>query len=165
MNKKGFTLVELITTFSVSAVIIVMLINIVLIIKDMNMDSKIKTELMINQGQLSEALNSKITDNNLVSYSKCSDSEFCYNFMFSDGNSINLSVTESSIKFGNYVYDLPEGSEVLAPSIEKKYIEVTDENVNNSFLVITIPISNKLYPDKNFGTKVVYQYNSNILSL
>ena len=34
MNKKGFTLVELITTFALATVIIVLLINIVLLIKN-----------------------------------------------------------------------------------------------------------------------------------
>ena len=60
MNKKGFTLIELIMTFALTAVIVTILINIFLVIRDLYNDSDLKTTLIVNQGNLSNALNSKI---------------------------------------------------------------------------------------------------------
>ena len=58
MNNKGFTVVELITTFAVASAIALVLFNIVLIIKNLYSNSNIKTNLLINQGNLSEQFNS-----------------------------------------------------------------------------------------------------------
>jgi len=165
MKNKGFTLIELITTFSLATVILVLLINVVVIIKDVYTESEIKTELTINQGDFSKIINAKITDNNLVSYIECYDSDFCYSFTFKDGEVIDLNVTVSSIKFGSYVYKLPSGTEVINPSIEELYMENTDPSLNDSILVIRIPIINKLYPTEDYGINLVYTYNSNITNL
>lgn len=165
MNKRGFTLIELITTFALSAVIVTLLVNIILVLKNMYSKSNIKTELIINQGNLSSALNSKINYDNLISYSECSDASFCYNFNFSSGESIALKITDSYISFGNYVYKLLEGSQVLDPSVSKEYVSLEDVELDNSFLVIKIPITNKLYPNEDFGINLVYPYNSNKISL
>ena len=72
MNKKGFTLVELITTFALAAVIIAILINIVLIIKDIYVKYEIKTEMLIKQGELNSVINEKII-NGVTTFSTCND--------------------------------------------------------------------------------------------
>ena len=43
--KRGFTLVELITTFALTAVIIVLLLNVVIIIRNLYTSSNVKTQL------------------------------------------------------------------------------------------------------------------------
>lgn len=149
MNKKGFTLVELITTFALASVILILLINVVVLIKDIYTKSDIKTQLLIGQANLSNSLNSKIRNGNLNSYSECSDStDFCYDFSFKDGNSIKLKVTNSEVIFGNFVYKVKSGTKILTPSL-------TD---TLDFLVIEIPIENKLYPNEDFGINLVYRY-------
>lgn len=165
MNKKGFTLVELITTFALSAVIVTILINVVLVIKNTYSDVNLKTNLLINQGNLSMALNSKITDDNLLSYSDCSANYFCYNFNFTDGTSEILEIKDNTVKFGKFTYKLDRGSEISNPIIYKENIDINIQSVNNSLLVIKIPITNRLFKDKDFGVTIVYQYNSNKISL
>lgn len=157
MNKKGFTLVELITTFALTAVIVTILVNISVIIRNIYNKTELKTELLIEQANLSNTLNSKINKKNLVDYNACTDSSFCYNFSFSDGSIEKLIVTNNSIKFGNYTYKLQNGTKVVDPSIGKE--EVTPTSSDSEFLVIKIPISNSLYPNENFGINLVYQYN------
>lgn len=165
MNNKGLTLIELITTFALSAVIVVLLINVILVIKNVYSKSNIKSQLYINQTNLSNALNSKISFDNLDSYTKCEDTEFCYIFNFVDANSIKLTVTDNQIKFGDYVYKLDEKTKVENPSFEKEYVEITDTTVNNSFIVIKIPITCELYPNIDFGINLVYPYNANKIVL
>ena len=147
MNKKGFTLVELITTFALAAVIFVILINILVLIKNIYTSSDTKTQLLINQANLSNALNSKLKNENIVSYSECSDSDFCYEFVLSDDSSVKLEVTNSKIKFGDYVYKLVDGTSISTPVFT---------NDTSGFLNIKIPITNKMFPDEEFGINLVY---------
>ena len=162
MNKKGFTLIELITTFALAAVIIILLINVVLIIKNIYSQNDIKSQLLIDQSNLSNVINKKLTEDALETYISCSDSDFCYNFNFIDGTSSKLVVTKDSVRFDNYVYKLQEGGVIENPVIDIILdIEVSNNEQNNSFLILKIPIKHKLYPNKNFGIDIVYQYNSN----
>ena len=106
MNKKGFTLVELVTTFALSTVIIIILINIVLVIKDMYTNYELKSKLIIEQGNLSSLINKKFYNSVLDTYEPCSDSSFCYKFKFTDGTESTLLVTENTIRFDSYLYTL-----------------------------------------------------------
>ena len=160
MNKKGFTLVELITTFALSAVIIILLINIVVVIRNIYSKTDLKTELYINQGNLSNAMNKVINKDNLISYSECNDEDFCYLFNLSTGESIKLTVSNTNIKFGDFVYKLKSNTSVGNPSITTEYITGITNN-NDSFLIIKIPISTDQYPGEDFGINLVYPYNSN----
>lgn len=156
MKNKGFTLVELITTFALSSVIIVLLINVVVSIKNVYSNTSIKGELYINQSNLSNVLNSKITGNLLTSYEECADVEFCYIFNFSDGESIKLKVTEKEISFGNYIYKLPFDTKVINPVLANNFVKDDITGNTNNLLNLNIPIINELYPNINFGINLVY---------
>lgn len=166
MNKKGFTLIELITTFALATVIIILLINIVLVIKNIYTNNNIKSELLIEQSNLSNLINKRLTKDSLNYYESCSDSDFCYIFSFVDGTTSKLVVDDDFIKFDNYVYKIKNNTKIDKPTIETIIdIEVSNTNSNNSFLIINIPITYKLTPNKNYGINVVYQYNSNYIEL
>lgn len=165
MNKKGFTLIELIATFALASVIIIILTNIVVIVKDIYSKDNIKTNLLIKQSNLSNALNSKLNNDFIDSYIRCSDTEFCYKFSLVDGSDIELKITDNIIKFGDYVYKLEDGVEVDNPSITKKTISTSNINLDNSFLIIKIPIKSKLYKNEDFGINLIYTYNSNKINL
>ena len=158
MNKKGFTLIELITTFALSAVIIILLINVLVVIKEVYSKSSIKSQLYIDQAILSNQLNTKINYDNLISYEECTDEEYCYIFNLVDGESIKLTISEKNIKFGDYIYNLNDKTTVQNPSVDIKYVDATDVGNTNSFLVINIPIVNELYSNINFGVNVVYRF-------
>ena len=55
MDKKGFTLVELITTLALTSVIVILLINVVLVINNVYSKSSIKTELYIKPSKPTSA--------------------------------------------------------------------------------------------------------------
>lgn len=153
MNKNGFTLIELITTFALSAVIVILLINIVLIIKNIYIKSSVRTELLINQSNLSHVLNTKINNHSVDSYDSCSNSHFCYIFNLIDGESIKLEIKNDSIMFGSYVYKLLDGSTVTDPNIDVEYIN------NEGILNIRIPINYELYPKEDFGINLIYTFD------
>lgn len=165
MKNKGFTLVELITTFALTAVIVILLINIIVVIRNIYSKTNIKTELYINQSNLSNAMNKKIDKDNLDSYEECNDENFCYIFNFIDNESVKLTISDTNIKFGDYVYKLGSGVTVDNPSVTTEYISDVESDKNNSFLVIKIPIKHKLYPNTDFGINLVYQYDSRKITL
>lgn len=165
MNRKGFTLIELVTTFALSTVIIIILINIVLVIRNIYTKYELKSNLLIEQSNLSSLINKKFTTDSLVSYIPCSESSFCYTFTFKDNTKSTLVVSEDYIKFDNYVYTLESGTTVEDPTMEIITVDVSNDTTNNSFLVIKIPIKNKLYSNEDFGFNIVYQYNSKKITL
>lgn len=165
MNKKGFTLIELITTFALATVLIILLVNIVLIIKNIYSENEIRSKLLIEQSNLSNLINKKFDEDFLDSYIPCLDTDFCYNFNFVDGSTSKLVVSDKYIKFDNYIYKISDGVTIEEPSLELIDVEVTSSEVNNSFLVIKIPVKHKLYSKDDFGINIVYQYNSNKIVL
>ena len=166
MNKKGFTLIELITTFALATVIIILLINVVVVIKNIYTNNNIKSELLIEQSNLSNLMNKKFSKDMLDSYIPCNDSDFCYEFNFVDGSISKLVVSDEFIKFDAYVYKLKNSIKTHNPTLETIIdIDVSTTDANDSFLIINIPIKHKLYPNKNYGINLVYQYNSTKVEL
>ena len=165
LNNKGFTLVELITTFALSSVIIIILINIVIIMKENYVKIDMKSNLIIEQSNLSYLINSKFNKLELTGYETCFDTDFCYIFTFNGGDDSKLIVGNDFITFDNYTYKMFEGSIIGERFLEINNIETLTSEVNNSFLTIKIPITNSLYNNTNFGINFTYQYNSNLKKL
>lgn len=165
MNKKGFTLIELITTFALASVLIIILMNIIVVIKNIYTKNDIRGELLLEQSNLSNLMNKKFDKDFLNSYLSCSDSDFCYTFYFVDGSSSKLVVDDEYIKFDNYVYNFKRGTSVETYSLELFDTQELSGSENNGFLVINISIINKFYPNDDFGINMVYRYNFNEITL
>ncbi|MBQ2946826.1 MAG: hypothetical protein IJE04_03130 [Bacilli bacterium] len=161
MNNKGLTLIELITTFALSAVIIVLLINVVVSIRNVYSRVSIKSDLYITQSNLSNILNFKLHDDQLDGYELCNDSTFCYNFSLVNGETLKLIVEENKITVGDQVYKLTGKTRVVNPTLSVEYIELNEEYNGNNILVLKIPIINELYPNIDFGVNLVHLYNIN----
>lgn len=157
MNNKGMTLVELIASFTLSSIIIVLLINVIVVLKDVYTKSSIKSELIMVQSGLSQKINQKMTTDNLNNYSSCGDN--CYDLIFKD-ETIRLSLDKSArlVKFGEYSYQYPKNSVISD-------IEITTDNYstiigNNSILVLKIQVTNSRFINDDYGVNIVYPYNS-----
>lgn len=149
MNKKGFTLVELITTFALAAVIMVLLINIVVLIKNIYTNTSTRTELLIKQANLSNVVNSKLQNGKIKSYTDCSsynDSQFYYSFELVDGSNIDFKKVNNKIIFGDYTYESIDGVSISTPIV----------NSDMDIFSIKLPIEYKLYNDEDFGINFVY---------
>lgn len=165
LNNKGFTLIELITTFALTSVIVIILVNTVIIIKENYVKIDKKSNLIIEQSNLSYLINSKFNKLDLISYEACFDTDFCYIFHFDGEENSKLIVGNDYITFDNYTYKMFEGSTIGENIFEISNVDTLTSDVNNSFLTINIPITNTLYNDQNFGINFVYQYNSNLREL
>lgn len=150
MNKKGFTLVELITTFSLASALIVILVNIVLIIKDIYIKYEIKTELLIKQGQLYNAVYDEInkntaTDNPTEYVITIIDSSPNY-LLQSDSTFGGVYVTEKLIRVGDFSYKAPKGV---------TFESGLDEIQGTTYKKFYIRITHSLYKNQDFGINLV----------
>lgn len=167
--KKGFTLIELITTFALTSTIIIILLNIVILIKNIYSKYDIKTRLLIEQASLSAVLNDRINFDNisLNYYEDNSDSldceyNYCYSFYFNDDTHSTLSISDNKIIFINY-----NGLNEISKKYEYKLYENTsidtssshlNENLieDNKLINLKISIKNKYYPKEDFGVNLIH---------
>ena len=167
MNKKGFTLVELITSFALASVIMIFIFNIVVILKQNYISKSVRTDLMIKQSLLSQKMNEDFTNNNIKNIATCDSVKKCYDITFADESvkRLTISADNSLITYGDYSYQLTNSSYANKINVSVTKSTVTDITLNDSILVVDMPIYNKKYADTNFGIKVVYQFNSRVSSI
>ena len=88
--KKGFTVVELIVSFSLVMVIAIFLFQIVIGLKNLYTNSGLKTELLNKQSLISNEINKKLTTKGISTLSKCGS--YCVEFLYSDGTSDKMTI-------------------------------------------------------------------------
>lgn len=154
MNKKGFTTVELIVSFVLVVTIAIFLFQIVIILKNIYVESSFKTEIMIKQSNLSNLIYTSFDDG--INTISCDTNSVT--FTYKDDNTKTLSIDKENnlISFGSYTTSL----------IENTYFQDLSTNIiysNESMIFkMIIPIKHDKYND-NFDINIVYPLNSDIL--
>ncbi len=165
MNNKGFTLVELISSFTLALIIMFFLFQIVIAVKEVYVSSGLKTEMLIKQANMERKIGLDLKEKVLKSVTSCGDD--CYTFLYNDDTSKNLSVDRSKkvIIYGDYQIEMLDGSSIGTFSISKNTVPGVDEKKNDTILTIDIPVQNKILANRNFGVHLIYQYNSHTTDL
>lgn len=160
MNKKGFTVVELIVSFSLTAVITIFLVQIVMALNNIYNSSRIKTELLTKQSLISSQINKKFSEKKISSLTSCGN--YCLKFNYNDNTSdtFKIDYANNILEFGNYATDLPEDSYFKDVKVDIVYGATIQNNINNAILNIVIPIYNDELKDENFGVNIAYQFNT-----
>ena len=183
MNKKGMTTIELITSFALASVIFIILFNITLALKDMYLSSGLKTDMLIDQANLSESMNSVINSNNIVNkiaFISNNNQYAEYTFETIDGNyTLIVDQVNGNISFNNYTYKLAKNMSIKndndkyssQSSIDMgdyvHFVGNTSRNnntISSNLLIIDIPIYNTLMDD-NLGVKIIYQLNGTTINI
>ena len=159
-NEKGFTIIELITSFVLVSLIVTLLFEVLFIIKNLYSDSGVKTELLIKQALISEKINDEFNSKNIMVARKCGDT--CVEFKFTDGSSSKLTFNRetNTFSYGNYKTKLIEGSEYGNIDIKTETVLDMPIGFNDSLIQIKIPIYHKLIKHEDFGINILYQYDS-----
>ncbi len=161
-NQKGFTIIELLTSFTLATVVLVFLFNILVIVKENYLNTSIKSELVLQQSLLSDQLNYDAMEYTLVSATG-SGGNYTFTFRNDSGAQIQktLKVTSNSISYsgsGNeFYYQLVEEA---SPTIQVKKVNKQTQGGNYSYLTIDISITSSLFENQDFGVKAVYLYNT-----
>ena len=164
MNKKGFTVIELVVSFTLTAIIAVFLFNLIFSLKDLYTNSVIKTELLNKQTIITQRINKVLSSKKLIALSGCGETKLT--FSFDDGTVEKLEIDKANniIKFGDYTAKLEKNSQFGDIILKTTNVEGVSDDIDDSYLEIKIPITNSLI-DEDFGINTIYQYDKEVTSL
>lgn len=108
MNKKGFTTIEIVLSFTLVVLILTGLTVIVINYRDKVPTEEIKTQLLDYKNTITKIVYDDIVKGDYVSLQSCIDAYRCVNFIKPDGTSESLKVINqledmSGIKTGMYI--------------------------------------------------------------
>ena len=165
LYQSGFTVVELIVSFSLIMIIVVFLFQIIIDLKNIYETTSIKTELINKQSLISDSINKKINSKNINNITDCGNN--CIEFHYTDNTSdlLEINYDEQSISFANYKTVLPSESYITNAQLDVAKTATFLPYSNNSILILNIGIMNDKLKNQNFEIKIFYQYNDNIFDL
>lgn len=166
-NKKGFTIVEVIVSFSLSFVIMIYLLNVILLVRNLYYETDLETQMMIKESNLIKQIETKNKNNDISAINSCGEN--CAQFLYSNGESSELLIlpSENKIIFDNLATTFDEN--VKLENIEVQNIVVaninnTSYNMKDGIIKIRIPIKHQSYGD-DYSIEYVYLYNSNYITI
>lgn len=144
-NNKGFSIIELIVSFTICTVIMIVLFQIVLVLKDLYEKSAIKTTLLNRQNIIVNLIYSDILEKGLNNVSSCGT--YCITFDFTTvSKQLKYSSSDNTISYGDYV------TEVLGGTTVGK----VETSIQNGVMSASMPITHKLFNNKDFGIRIVH---------
>lgn len=176
-NNKGFSILELMVSFTLTMVIVVVLFEIIIFLKNLYEESVTKSQLISTQNKFTDYIYSDINDFGLSSLSMCGEN--CIQFGYKNGETRDLSweyeyddsskkQTFQKLKYGDYTADLIINSKFdLSLQTSKdsinyggvKFCSGYDSNSSYFYRSIKIPISNSKFENQDFGLNIIYVYN------
>lgn len=165
MNKKGFTLIELLTSIVLSSAVLILLLQVLLVLKDIYVNDSIKTELLIKKSNIIKRINSTFEEASIRTIRNCSsNSNNCLKFTLTNGSEYELSLdrTNNIVKFGSFNTALTDTSEIYE-DLDVCYFYNTSSaligsSAYNTGIRIRIPVKDNLL-EENFDMTIIYQYN------
>lgn len=144
-NNKGFSIIELIVSFTICTVIMIVLFQIVLVLKDLYEKSAIKTTLLNRQNIIVNLIYSDILEKELNNVSSCGT--YCITFDFTTvSKQLKYSSSDNTISYGDYVTEVLGGTTV----------DKAETSIQNGVMSASMPITHKLFNNKNFGIRIVH---------
>lgn len=174
-NNKGFSVVELIVSFTLTMVIVVILFEIIIALKNIYENSVTKSALVSKQNNLINYIYSDINDYSLSMVGTCGNN--CVQFTYENGNIKNLSweyeyddasnkQSFQKIKYGDYTTELIANSKfdlslnASMGDITFKGAKVCYDNEDGvGYLSIKIPIYTNKFENEDFGLNIFHVFN------
>lgn len=160
-NKQGFTVVELTVAFSLTLVVVLLLFQIIINLKDLYVKDGIKTELLIKQGLITKKVAESFEEKKIRVATKCTTGDNCLSFTFEDNTVKTLSFDKEDnvFHYGDYTTKLISGSNYGEVKVTNETFLNVEEGKKDSMITINIPIEHELV-EGDYGIRVVYLYNS-----
>ena len=108
-NNKGFTVVELIASFSLTMIISVFLFEVLIDVKDIFVETTIKTSIQEKMGVISKNIKYNLPP--VGSKVTCNDASTCFLTNNKNGvneSNINVIIQEESVTISNQKFDMPK---------------------------------------------------------
>ncbi|MCM1370490.1 MAG: prepilin-type N-terminal cleavage/methylation domain-containing protein [Clostridium sp.] len=164
MKKNAFTIVELIVSLSITLVVMIILYEIIILLKDTFQSSSLKTEILNKESILIDNMYSDFNNNSVSSIIQCGD--YCLDFTMTNANTKRLQIDKENltISYGDYIIKLKDTYSIGNIYFSNDSIASYDNN-NNSILAIKIPIYSKVSGNEDLGIKIAFSYNSRQVSI
>lgn len=175
MNNKGFSLIEVVLSFSLVVIILASLIVVVINYRDKSVDEEIKSSLLDFKNTITKIVYDDIVNGRYKKLGRCVNDNLCVNFYDVDNNTYTLKVVKydsdsGTTKKGIYLEYL--GNKYLLPdsSMNKRYtvdgVEKEETLCSISDFIINVDDDNKLYsvkiPVYHNGIDLNYDINLDI---
>lgn len=159
MTKKGFTVVELVVSFALTAVVIIFLFNMIFGLKDLYINAVIKTELLNKQTIITQRINKELVSKKLDNLYKCGVN--CLLFGYDDNTYTRLEIDteDKTFTFGDFTTSLVKNSSFGEITIETKTTPGVEADLIDTFLILRVPVYYNLFDDENYGVEIIYQYD------
>lgn len=157
-NKKGFTVVELIVSFSLVVTIFVFLMQIIMLLRTTYDKAVIKTELLNKESLISNYINNRL-NKGVSTINSCGNN--CLRFIYDDLDSdiFSINYADNTLRFGDYQTNLPNNTKFNNVSVDIVYSPTYNVDANNAMLKIAIPIYNDTL-NETLPINIVYQFNT-----
>jgi hypothetical protein len=163
-NNKGFSTVELVTTFALTLVIVTILLNLVIVLKELYINNGVKNSILTKQAIISEKLSFDMRNFEVSSYS-CNATNNSCTINFGNGTIKILSVTNGNIiNYGDESFKLQDGIKVGNVSITPFQANTTDVTNYDTFIKIKIELSSDLIGG-SYDIQVIYQTNHSDITI
>lgn len=163
MNKKGFTLLELITSVALTGVVCILLFQVIFSLKDIHANDSVKTEILIKKSNIAKKINEAF-DSKISTIRDCDPKDVnCLTITTMDGKSYNLKLdrVNNSVSFDDFITKFSDTTIIYDDLDACYYYSLADNNtIYNTFVKIRIPIEDSLLEEK-FDINVIYQYSDN----
>ena len=140
MNKKGFTLIEVIVSVLLVSIVLISLMATLLKLRSTYSDVNKNTEALIYGSSLSRVINNDLMDNNGVRYASCDINGLRCDFILGNDDQRRLEIVEENIDHGNESASSIGAKEVNHKTIKTtlKYTDTTKEKTGVSNDIIYI---------------------------
>lgn len=171
MNKKGATIVELVVSVTILTVIVMLLFQTIISLKEVYNSSGIKTEMLNKQSLINKMINDDLRTKKIELATTCGSENACLAFYFQDGTQKTLELikktdtTPAYFVYGDYKTELVNQSNFGSYEISSETLYEVVGLTNDSILNLNIPITHPLLNNQDYGIKIVYPYNSKTTSI
>jgi len=156
-NNKGFTLVEMLVSFVLSMVLMIILFQLIIVLKEIYVSSGIKTELLNKQYLITNKIYSDLNNKKIRKIESCMESTICIDFTYSDNTVKRLTadMEQKTIQYDTYKIKFSSDS-----YIEIIIVNTTSSGIGKSMFNVKIGVKNDLNKNNDFGINILYPYNS-----
>lgn len=172
-NNKGFSILELIVSFGLTMIIVIVLFEIIIYMKELYEKSITQTELINKQNLITDYIYTDIYNKKLESVTLCGEN--CIAFTYKDGNTSNLKWDTSlnTIGYGDYTISMLKNTFLNQSLLLRNgtyqlsgaKICYNESIGGEQYFSIHIPITNALFQNDDFGLNIFYTYSNDEVSL
>lgn len=156
-NNKAFTIVEMLVSFTLSMILVIIMFQLIINLKEVYMSSGIKTEMMNKKYLITNKIYNDLNKLKVSRIGTCTDTEKCINFTYSNGTVKKLIIDEinKTLAYDNYIIKLNSNTNFGIIQIDTE-----GSSIQKKLLNIKVPIYNDSFKDIDFGINIVYPYST-----